>query len=558
MGWFVTVPGVATLDLQGLDVAVGSVTGAGYGHAPGVTLPATAAQRTLVLRCTSKQRRGHLQAKRAEIGALLTPGRAVVLSYSGALRQLDLRARFTPQADDLEPARDELVLRFVADDPLWSLPLDNDSVVAELEIASGVAAGTALERSAAGVWQALGGGPGGAVLTCAYSPAGLLYVGGAFGVKYWSGSSWIAVGAVGGTCEVLRFAPDGLLYAGGSFGLKYWQAGSWSATGIAATVYALAFVLTATTVRLYVGGSFGLRRWSHTGLALDGGFTLSCNGTVYGLAAGLDGAVYAGGTFTTLGAVAALRVASIVDAMPAALGAGFAATVYGLATLPDGRVAVGGDAGVQLWNGQAWTDLAYPDGAARAVAATSDGELVVAGATAYNLGFWTGASWPLADHQVPGGGLRAVAVAGDGRVAVGCAMATSGSALALTTVVAEGTAAAPVRLLVTGPGVLQRAVNLTGSRGPGAEQLAATGRVALYLDFALLAGETLMIDLGARTVTSSLRSGQQLQAIAPGSTFWQLQPGQNVIGLFLTATSGATAAQLQYWPRWWSVESADG
>lgn len=86
------------------------------------------------------------------------------------------------------------------------------------------------------------------------------------------------------------------------------------------------------------------------------------NGAVYCLAEDANGRIYAGGAFTSIGGVAANRVAYWDGAAWNAMDTGLAAAVYALAVGPNGYIYAGGAAlapggatsSVAVWNGSAW------------------------------------------------------------------------------------------------------------------------------------------------------------------------------------------------------------
>ncbi len=67
----------------------------------------------------------------------------------------------------------------------------------------------------------------------------ILYAGGAFGVKRWTGTVWTPVGSLGDTTYALAIVGS-TLYAGGTFGVKRWTGSTWaSESGPSGTVRAL-------------------------------------------------------------------------------------------------------------------------------------------------------------------------------------------------------------------------------------------------------------------------------------------------------------------------------
>jgi hypothetical protein len=168
----------------------------------------------------------------------------------------------------------------------------------------------------------------GAVNALAVGSDGTLYAGGDFtsagnctsaagcnSIARWNGASWSALSAgMNGAVRALAVGSDGTLYAGGDFS----SAGSC----------------------LSDDGCNSIARWNGTSWsALDTGM----NSTVYTLAVGSDGALYAGGDFTSAGsctsAAGCNRIARWDGTSWSALGTGMNSTVY---TLARGSLWVGG------------------------------------------------------------------------------------------------------------------------------------------------------------------------------------------------------------------------
>jgi hypothetical protein len=197
-------------------------------------------------------------------------------------------------------------------------------------------------------WSALGLGLSGPASALAVSGANL-YVGGNFStaggseayyVAEWNGSSWSALGSgLNGPVSALAVS-GGNLYAGGSFtvagnvnatNIAEWNGSSWLAlgSGISGTVNALAV----SGGRLYAGGIFTTAggvaanniaqwngsSWSALGLGIWG--RLDSGPEVYALTVS-GGTLYAGGSFTTAGGVAANNIAQWDGSSWSALGSG--------------------------------------------------------------------------------------------------------------------------------------------------------------------------------------------------------------------------------------------
>jgi hypothetical protein len=166
------------------------------------------------------------------------------------------------------------------------------------------------------------------------------------------------------------------------------------------------------------------------------------NGTVFALAAGPDGTLYAGGLFTTAGGGGANRIASWNGSAWSALGSGLDAQASALAIGADGTLYVGGiftTAGggganrIASWNGSAWSALGSGlNGIANAVVMGPDGTLyagglftTAGGGGANRIASWNGSAW-----SALGSGLDndvdALAMGPDGTLYAGGAFTTAG------------------------------------------------------------------------------------------------------------------------------------
>ena len=296
-----------------------------------------------------------------------------------------------------------------------------------------------------------------------------IYIGGSFstvnnlpanGVAKWDGTAWsvLGTGMTDGTYAksvfALAVAPNGDVLAGGDFTraggsdanrVARWNGSGWSslgtgaANGTNAQINALAV---AANGDVYVGGFFSQAgnvlayavarwngvAWGSLGVSAANGFS---TGVVYTLAVAGTGEVYAGGTFSYAGGVAANRVARWDGMAWSALGVGGANGIVGgdvraLAVSGNGQVVAGGDfsqaggaaaVGVARWNGTAWTSLGSGPGNgvsggaiyALAVGATGDvyvgGSFSQAGASAASrVARWNGTAWNTLGTGVSDGG----------------------------------------------------------------------------------------------------------------------------------------------------------
>lgn len=375
-------------------------------------------------------------------------------------------------------------------------------------------------------WQAISSGIGGQVNALALGSDDRIYVGGSFTdvgsvsgdnlVSWGTSSGWIAVGAgLDAEVHALAAGPDGSIYVGGDFT----QDG------------ALGVVVRQVGRRLPTGGDLQ-----------DLGPVSS--GAVYGLAVSpVDGSVYAVGDFLAIGArstgvtvnyVARLRVAASGAAVWEALGTGLSAPAYAVAVDDAGQV--------------------YAAGRSTA-AGTGDGRLMV----------WNGSVWRKVDlelHDLPA--PHAIVARGNdlyvGHSGVDANTSTCG---ANTTVTNAGSATAYPTCVIT----------RTGGSGATIEYLKnETTGDAIYLDYDLMDGEVLTVDLdyrrdptkptsktgGRKRITSSLFGDVIGRALLPGSDLasFGLIPGDNSVTAYASYVDGVVDVKLRWRIPFWSPDGA--
>lgn len=165
-----------------------------------------------------------------------------------------------------------------------------------------------------------------------------------------------------------------------------------------------------------------------------GGGTVS--GIVYGWGLGTDGSVYAGGSFTTIGGVAANRIARWTGTTWTGLSTGANGEVRSIATGPDGALYVGGlftlmggianTAYIAKWDGSAWTALSTgANGNIYAVAVAPDGSVyaggdftTIGGVAANRIARWNGSAWSALGTGA-NGTVTDIAIGADGTVYAG-------------------------------------------------------------------------------------------------------------------------------------------
>lgn len=288
-------------------------------------------------------------------------------------------------------------------------------------------------------WSALGAGLAANSLLAAASSGELLAMAGpALGdLRRWNGSAWTSPSIATPTSEFVRAMvalPGGEVFAGGDFvasitpsvaatGVARWTGSAWQATtsggSVAGVVHAAAALPNGNVV---VGGKFNAiggmpasgiaigagSQWSTLGTAASPG--VDVGSTVLAVAALANGDIVAGGNFSSIGGVAAGRIARLSGATWSSMG-GANSNVNALMTLANGDlIAAGGFTsiggvvanGIARWNGSAWSALGAGVGGGEvlAVAAMPNGNLVAGGSfttaggvAANRVARWNGSSW---------------------------------------------------------------------------------------------------------------------------------------------------------------------
>lgn len=230
-------------------------------------------------------------------------------------------------------------------------------------------------------------------------------------------------------------------------------AGGFNLPGMDENVYATVF---APDGSLFVGGQFttagdvvakGIARWNGTTWhSLGSGIGDGGVPAVYALAVGLDGSLYAGGRFTSVGGIEVNHVARWDGTTWHPLSTGMSETsdVRSLAVGPDGSLYAGGAfttaGGVTVnnigrWDGTTWHSLGNGvNDFVLALTFGSDGSLyaggqftTAGGIEANHVARWDGTTWhPLGSGINEYGDVNALAVGSDGSVYAGGSFTTAG------------------------------------------------------------------------------------------------------------------------------------
>lgn len=341
-------------------------------------------------------------------------------------------------------------------------------------------------------WSGFGGisGVEGFVQAIATDHSGNVYVGGYFtiagdkvanNIAMWDGTTWNTLGSgTNGNCSQLIIDTAGHLIAAGDFdsvggiaanNIARWDGSKWNALGSGASsrIYAM---VTDSLGSIYIGGEFqhaggefvsGIARWDGVKwYSLAGGINhASFNPKYcYALGIGSSGELYAGGTFDSIGGIAARNIAKWDGTSWSALGKGLGpsrqrawGTCVAIATDTAGNLYAGGvfegagevnARGIAQWNGTSWSALS--EGIAgeytsiEVLATDNAGNLYVGGYfsdigtptpgfKAKNIATWNGSSWnTLGDGIISENCISAITIADDGALYVGGDFTTAGNA----------------------------------------------------------------------------------------------------------------------------------
>jgi len=227
---------------------------------------------------------------------------------------------------------------------------------------------------------------------------------------------------------------------------------------------------------------------------------------VFALALGIDGMLYAGGSFTTAGGVTVNRIAKWDGTAWSALGTGMDNDISCIAIASDGTLYAGGNFttaggvnlndGAALWNGYRWVGLDFD---------------YISGAIGHSFAIVVSANYLVLGY------------------ASSPSTGTSFSS-AVNIVNNTGSAVAPTLKLAGNSGT-RTLVYFEN----------ATTQQKVWANYTIQNGEILTIDFEKSSVISSWK-GDILNAIVPGSDLQlELAPGTNKILLYLTGSGTATA-----------------
>jgi len=461
---------------------------------------------------------------------------------STAFRYIAGRAKNTGAWGNMAMASNGSTIRAIVRAPDGTLYIGGDFAQINAVANTG---GIAQYDPIAGTWSAVGTGVTGGtdkVNALIFDASGNLYAGGAFTqmggiantsrIAMWDGAAWIALGtgALNASVEALTIGLDGKVFAGGGFT----QMG-----GVANTAH----------MAQWSGAA-----WSAMVSGAVGGLP-----TVYALATGTDGLIYAAGSFTSMGGVSANNIAYWDSSAWNAMSTGLNSAGFALAASSSNIIYAGGDftaaggtvlSSIAQWNGTTWSAMGTGSSAdVYAIGVAPDGTVFASGQyttlATIVFGRWNGSTWSGADIQLSGGTVYAILADNQDAVIESNYDLYIGFDLA-------GNLPHSGTITATNPGttLFLPIIKLSRIGGTSATVISVhnetTGR-ELFLDYALLDGETLTIDTKEQSAVSSFW-GSRADAVLRNSDFatFSLRRGGNTISCYVDTAGGPTiTASLQ-------------
>jgi hypothetical protein len=429
--------------------------------------------------------------------------------------------------------------------------------------AGGVTAADKLARwnPVTGAWEAVVSGINNSVLCMAFDPNGDLYIGGWFtDLGDANGDHIVKITNLSGTPSIsslnlgvavesevshvstINIDSEGNVYVGGKFAsasgvtntlnIAKWNGTTWSAlaTGLNNYVNALAF---APNGDLYIGGQFTnaaypyLCKWNGTAFSVVGTNT-DIGSSVNALAFDAAGYLYVGGNFTNAGGISnADYIAKWTGTRWESLGTGINNNVRAIEFI-SGKVYVSGTF-------------------------TTAGGLTLTD----RIAVWSNGAWQPLDIDLPGAGyVSSILPASDGSLYIGGSFSTISAGenaktgvVALNLNVTSASANTYPFMQVAGPGTLKAITNYS------------TGKTIAFDGLTLNAGE--WINLHFDPLNLKFRGGwagrgNLMRYVISGSDYgdFYLKPGSNNISVFMTDTTTASGAWIQWTPQFWGLDGA--
>jgi len=513
-----------------------------------------------------------------------------ILQYLGAgdTRELECRYESGLETNMGSGFAETFPINLIANDPFWK---QRGNSAATLDVSDELTVDGVMARLDS-AWVDLGPPTTASAINTIIEHNGIIYAGGEtadmngianadYVMQYTIATdTWAAMGTgMNAAVNVLKVGPDGNIYAGGDFttaggtavrGVAMWNGSTWAAIGPPSAGGVVNDISWDRNENLYVAGAF--TNWDGTANA---DYIAYWNGSAWAaMSTGLQGGsginsmawdnnygsplLYVGGYFTTAGGSNADNFAVWTGtAWEEVGGVGFGSTIYEL-NYYQGLIYIASAAAhpTQTWNGTAFTNLgqALTDWV-YAIDVSPDGTVWVGGKWANgNLYKLVGNTWQKS-IDVPSTEVVAISHNADGDIFIGFNGTGTAYVDGSTTVTNTGTAKAyPVITITRAGGTLAKVQNIINNT-TGAE---------LFLDYPMIAGETLTIDLrpGRRAVYSSFVDEGQIRndriwPIQPGSDVinWFLVPGANDVAVFMDLAGTPTiTATIQWRNTYWSVD----
>ena len=555
---------------------------------------------------------------------------ALLLRYTGASNGTkQIKVHYDSGLElggDVESGIEYVDLRFVAYDPFWEDEGDQGTSLSPNTVVASVS--NLLYRSACGEWSKVGGtGIASGVRTVIKGACGIWYIGhGANGVgasqsysvaQYNPATDFLTnmasgvveanlAGASAGPAVIdcMSIAPNGNLFIAGGFQLikgstntiacriAEWDGTSWHrvrepSSGCPGfdTGNAQALVFD-TYGQMHAAGSMqtagsmaacGIAIWDLSACRwstpASRGISTTTGHRILDAVLGLDGKVYYGGTFTSVGGSTYVRFAAFDPTASAWAGssASLANDIKNMTVGLDGTIYAAGSGNIissgsdqQIaFNGVDWRGIGQTNTAAAYITGLRIGKK-----TGYMYGF------PIAATSIDGNILpdnytparrnsttwTALDVAfsndvvqtqkgiyedeqGNLMLGFGMTLGTAAASVSSFQVVSNsGTSESEPVIIVKGKGTLFQITNYTTSQ-------------TLYFNaYPVQSGETITIDFNANKITSTFL-GNITPRILPGSNFanWRLLSGNNNIGVFMTNVTTASV-NMQWRKKHWSID----
>lgn len=450
-------------------------------------------------------------------------------------------------------------------------------------------------RDASGVWHAMDGGVNGEVYTIADAKDGLgsVYVGGnftqagavantAYVAKWTPGVGWSSIGGVGANSYVnsifvLRHGPSIIVYFGGNFTIIGGVAANYIAQYDGATFAALpglsssvlcisatSFYPTIANPSVYVGlsggayfarwngttWSFASATWTGSPLVLYYGHFMMAGGSLLGYPLEDNTKRYPilnGVTPTTVHRIGSTDISSSFT------------TVRSITQSTQNNIYAGTADAIWRYDGITWVNFAVASGGVGVKALTFDrnnnlfagGEITSIGGVAINnlkMAYlkYDSNIWMPIEVVVTNTRVNAIVAMSDGNMFVGGLFGTTATVSARKTVNNTGNANASPTIQVTGPGTLYVIRNISNNKEIRFGGMSVSSGQTLTLEIDQESGITFVDAATKENMMSAIASGSDLDFF--------LQPGENIIEVFMTGTTAASSVVMTWKVSNWGLD----